>query len=139
MKLLAAPLMVALLCVVTTAQARITSYNVCYTKLLRVRRVIATPVLFVLEPERSVGLPVIDELGSHDPARLDRFALIVENFVGNGKPIAPAKIPVKIVITSYSIHYTKLYDSACGQSRLLPDGGATWLSALDRSRSYNFV
>ena len=54
---------------------RITSYNVCYTKLLR--------------------LELADDLG---------FPLLVRpSYVLGGQKM-------KIVITSYSIHYTKLYD-----------------------------
>ena len=55
--------------------ARITSYNVCYTKLLRSARCCAS---------------VLDPICMHPPCAVGRWGLFV--------------------ITSYSIHYTKLYD-----------------------------
>ena len=72
----------------TLAAARITSYNVCYTKLLRS----STP--------RSARCSARSSASRRSPPR------------SRTRP----------VITSYSIHYTKLYDAAAGL-KVLPDAG----------------
>ena len=66
---------------------RITSYNVCYTKLLR-----------LLMDETTVQ--VLDE---RDKSNTSKSYMWVQRGFYDGKPI---------VITSYSIHYTKLYEAA---------------------------
>ena len=63
---------------------RITSYNVCYTKLLRDYR---------FRMPASSGNP--SRSRSYDPGLLS---------------VAPAGSADNLVITSYSIHYTKLYE-----------------------------
>ena len=78
---------------------RITSYNVCYTKLLR----------FVKGDICDRAL--IDNLmQEHDVRGVVHFA--AESHVDNSitGPEAFVKTNVMGVITSYSIHYTKLYD-----------------------------
>ena len=80
------------------AYTRITSYNVCYTKLLRrARRFFAA--------QAGVQEPLAGEAMIHlAPATL-------EEELADGDASS--------VITSYSIHYTKLYDcGACWSHRL---------------------
>ena len=72
----------------TLAWTRITSYNVCYTKLLRPRTL----------------KRLLAEHGPDWPARV--LAAVRE-----GQPFAEA-FRAATVITSYSIHYTKLYELA---------------------------
>ena len=69
---------------------RITSYNVCYTKLLR----------YVYYAIRSHNIYVIegDQQTTNDALRIQKAgAKAIQVNTGN-------------VITSYSIHYTKLYE-----------------------------
>ena len=68
---------------------RITSYNVCYTKLLRIG---------------TIEFPPLWSLGFQQC----RYSYYPDSRV---KEIADTFRLKKIVITSYSIHYTKLYDS----------------------------
>ena len=77
---------------------RITSYNVCYTKLLRALR--SPPAGLIME----AAFTNIPAMGRHHYP-LVNFLLgwLVEAEFDN-----LAKI--RDVITSYSIHYTKLYD-----------------------------
>ena len=80
------------------ASYRITSYNVCYTKLLR---------------------------SSSSGARLSRSLWTGSTTDTAGRPASRASPPTsrpgyRCVITSYSIHYTKLYDQllkSCGGVR----------------------
>ena len=73
---------------------RITSYNVCYTKLLRNDHIMDMTFL---------------EAGSGDP---DKFCLLSQFFYVSGTNVSHAGTQAadKLVITSYSIHYTKLYE-----------------------------
>ena len=109
--------------------SRITSYNVCYTKLLRSLYLVigaAGCVVAAVMASRTVkgrmmldrwqlAVPVAGETYRHYiTARLTRTMGAV---LSGGTPLVEA---VKIsggvmenVITSYSIHYTKLYE--CGQ------------------------
>ena len=118
---------------------RITSYNVCYTKLLRSAGSVQEPVgspmyevkqgdtlyqialsqgvsinqLFQANPDLRWGLKTGQRLviPSHDPttwiAHPSRPDSIYSVFAHNGLT----------VITSYSIHYTKLYEKACTMHR----------------------
>ena len=74
---------------------RITSYNVCYTKLLRslFGQTLAKQVAQIL----AISSPTILEVGAGSGRLAADLLLALE---GQGK----------LVITSYSIHYTKLYD-----------------------------
>ena len=67
-------------------QPRITSYNVCYTKLLRTYASLRQQISFYKNPNTITDLLNLVEV------------------VGRKKDSNP------LVITSYSIHYTKLYD-----------------------------
>ena len=86
---------------------RITSYNVCYTKLLRNR-----PLLSL------VGKGVCFDTGGLDLKNASGMALMKKDMGGAAHVLALARLvmacrlPVRlqVVITSYSIHYTKLYD-----------------------------
>ena len=83
---------------ITKLYDRITSYNVCYTKLLRFVR------NFIPRHQDAIALftppaytsPELVELG-------EAKAFSTFNYHGGG-------IGYIYVITSYSIHYTKLYD-----------------------------
>ena len=83
---------------------RITSYNVCYTKLLRtdiVKPVInpqATPIPTATRDEDLMG----DVINIEWPSEIKLQPRI---------PMPELPVAQRIVITSYSIHYTKLYDS----------------------------
>ena len=72
--------------------ARITSYNVCYTKLFRIRY---HPIQDGWSPEQLKHMTIV---GSYRPEDITET-----DFLKNA-------IAFKSVITSYSIHYTKLYD-----------------------------
>ena len=72
---------------------RITSYNVCYTKLLRGRHA-----------RRRRDLGKGEGLGQ---MRLDELDALILTFLPDDLGTG-----VALVITSYSIHYTKLYEEA---------------------------
>ena len=78
---------------------RITSYNVCYTKLLR-------SFIFdvAMAPEFEVKVSKRDKVNKYaikvDQEMTDRYINGYKQRFGN-------------VITSYSIHYTKLYEEIC--------------------------
>ena len=79
---------------VTFEIGRITSYNVCYTKLLRNSQ------------PKTIGLILagnIPLVGFHDV-----LSVIIS---GNIAKVKLSSNDQQFVITSYSIHYTKLYDS----------------------------
>ena len=75
-----------------SCKLRITSYNVCYTKLLRVAYYYFNDAYRVYYSDRNA-------VRMADYIRLDLAANINGNLLRN-------------VITSYSIHYTKLYDAS---------------------------
>ena len=75
-------------------QCRITSYNVCYTKLLR-----------------SVYVQVGRQHGNEDRVRSARIVSQIFTVESCGRVYHR-------VITSYSIHYTKLYDRLRRRDRL---------------------
>ena len=88
---------------------RITSYNVCYTKLLR----------FIIEE------------GVEDVHSQVEF-LLTQELGDLGKKIHSGR---SRVITSYSIHYTKLYEGlGCGAKRRMASG-----AVIAARASYNFV
>ena len=71
---------------------RITSYNVCYTKLLRNDE--AQKIIEELGKLKA-EIPQLETELEAAQAKIDEYLVVIPNF---------------IVITSYSIHYTKLYD-----------------------------
>ena len=84
---------------------RITSYNVCYTKLLRHAAGIALSTnlpTYVLDPYFN-EVREITEFSQ----KLKRKATLAVYKAAEAKSFG---IIVGLVITSYSIHYTKLYD-----------------------------
>ena len=87
---------------------RITSYNVCYTKLLRTVNVNGTLELWdisaTLLAKNGIPKPANDAF-SISPIGIEAGSMIVVS--PDQKFIATS---VTDVITSYSIHYTKLYD-----------------------------
>ena len=100
---------------------RITSYNVCYTKLLRVVKNKVAPPFKKAEFEIRYGqgisrigeiidlaveLEIVKKSGS--------WFSYGETKLGQGREAAKdiIKDNPEFVITSYSIHYTKLYDSS---------------------------
>ena len=108
---------------------RITSYNVCYTKLLRV--IAASGTLAQIIPPSLVLIVLADQLGlsvgdMYAGALIPGLMLMVfyAVFIFIVTLVRPAWVPAlppeartlkggKLVITSYSIHYTKLYDQGC--------------------------
>ena len=82
--------------------ARITSYNVCYTKLLRVSFISRLSIRERFPDGWALALP-----------RGTRAELVQVSQISTGvdiQLILPESGPAGSVITSYSIHYTKLYD-----------------------------
>ena len=95
------------------SRARITSYNVCYTKLLRViplqKRGERWEALFGVDVDTEPGtypMYVVASLPTGHSYNL-RVDLTVR---GVQRPVERLTLPEGIVITSYSIHYTKLYE-----------------------------
>ena len=88
---------------------RITSYNVCYTKLLR----------DIGHPELAPDLGKIRSAGRHLLALINDI--------------------LDLVITSYSIHYTKLYDDGlrrpCEYFGLLGSSGSLFGELVQSGRS----
>ena len=84
---------------------RITSYNVCYTKLLR--KVALTRF------DDRIRVAGTAELAGFDAAipqaRQDTITMVLRDLFPEGGDFSQAN-----VITSYSIHYTKLYDVHVG-------------------------
>ena len=74
------------------SSCRITSYNVCYTKLLRVTEIVVRAIPLSLI---ALGIAVAFRSG-------------ILNIGAEGQ--------MMIVITSYSIHYTKLYEPRTSRS-----------------------
>ena len=100
---------------ISTEASRITSYNVCYTKLLRVEggRLVGR------EAERDTGLLLLgEELGSREPHTADAFKDVgVIAALGVGRvefgvdTVKERKGPEGLIggrITSYNVCYTKL-------------------------------
>ena len=85
---------------------RITSYNVCYTKLLRMKDAVES--WNKANPKEQIELK-IDVLPYDDLHN----KLLISLQAGTG---APDLADIEIVITSYSIHYTKLYEGCCNLS-----------------------
>ena len=127
-------------CVARQRDSRITSYNVCYTKLLRDEVLVE---LFLPGREFTVGI-------------LGEAALPVGEIVPRTPPVCVVSASPSVsrgsasgVITSYSIHYTKLYDFGVGGAAVgtgTVAGGAAPRSASQKARqvgkraaSYNFV
>ena len=88
--------------------SRITSYNVCYTKLLRLlfsALILAAQTCFYLGtrddgPDRRVVAGCV----------LTALAVLTKGPFGLAFPRIEQSLGRNSVITSYSIHYTKLYD-----------------------------
>ena len=83
-------------------KSRITSYNVCYTKLLRV---VFAPLYEVLR-RRGVRFEFFH--------RLENVRLSRPSPAPYDGPPHVAALEFDHVITSYSIHYTKLYETSSG-------------------------
>ena len=89
--------------------ARITSYNVCYTKLLRAAQTICSDETLLQGNNASPGTGVwtVSGVGGATSQAV---------FTDNASPTTKVSSlgqgvnALKCVITSYSIHYTKLYD-----------------------------
>ena len=77
--------------------ARITSYNVCYTKLLRAKGAFDAATAYANE-RVQFGKPI------------SAFQAIQWKLADMATEIDAARLLTYHVITSYSIHYTKLYD-----------------------------
>ena len=133
--------------------SRITSYNVCYTKLLRIIEGITfreeadeqtgyreKVVIETRDKTKSPAIKILSKTG--DSQRSYNIPVGAHISVENGDAIKAGSILVKIpravgkagditgglprvtelfearVITSYSIHYTKLYDNCCWTFKL---------------------
>ena len=106
---------------------RITSYNVCYTKLLRFEEAAMDLGANELTTFWRVTLPMI--MPGVLSGALLAFTLSLDDFVitffttGPGAstlPIYVYGLLRRIVITSYSIHYTKLYDLIMSELKIKP-------------------
>ena len=75
---------------------RITSYNVCYTKLLR------APCLLLPTRRKPTGFLQLAFYHHRSEYSINQYSL----------PAGVSATRRHIVITSYSIHYTKLYETA---------------------------
>ena len=129
------------ICAGLYGEGRITSYNVCYTKLLRPLAPYSVPVLKkkydqILETETTVYAHDVDlsyVVGEPVPALLSLivpyqgcdetqcFLPVTREFsLSTSQSVAAVSaVPVHdIVITSYSIHYTKLYETSSSQPLL---------------------
>ena len=110
-------------------ERRITSYNVCYTKLLRLLKPLDhRDTTLCVSAERALSRTLSGScnvpLGAY--AELSGRQLRLRAFVGapdGSRMIAGERTgstaDAETVITSYSIHYTKLYDCT-GRGALLP-------------------
>ena len=78
-------------------RARITSYNVCYTKLLRAKAVDRAIAAIAAGIGSTVNL-------------LDVPAVVIGGGMGE-RFFSDRQAQFESVITSYSIHYTKLYEA----------------------------
>ena len=101
---------------------RITSYNVCYTKLLRPRGDggLNPEHSGTAAPFQAVNEGVLDQ-GLENEARNRGLEGLAAYGLLQGEPSGPP------VITSYSIHYTKLYEA--GWSRYRTPVRNLWLCA----------
>ena len=89
----------------TDDEIRITSYNVCYTKLLRINlgaTAIGTTV---------TAAPGYPELATKHLSDITGIEFILAGDLIEATSDTGAYVLLSGVITSYSIHYTKLYDS----------------------------
>ena len=110
-------------------ESRITSYNVCYTKLLRLRRAVDKLVTLGKRGTLHARRQALSTL--KDPTLTDKlFTTIADRYKArNGGytrvmragfrygDSAPMAIIELVVITSYSIHYTKLYEVPSAAAR----------------------
>ena len=104
---------------------RITSYNVCYTKLLRIDPPVditeAMSRQMKAERREPIGreqgrAPALDHVGEVVPGHVGADPGHLGFGLGLGPRLVEAQPAGLVVVTSYSIHYTKLYDaevSAC--------------------------
>ena len=101
---------------------RITSYNVCYTKLLREREAGAQITGNQLGLDQS---RVDFSLEAFDRDKFAEYEKIANKVIAENNPVnlylvsrseAEEKLSRLTVITSYSIHYTKLYDCSLSKS-----------------------
>ena len=108
-----------------TSASRITSYNVCYTKLLRAEhekkfltldgesRQLSKDILLIWDEEKPVALAGIMG-GMNTEVSSGTVNVLLESAYFNPSSVRRTSkglnISTESVITSYSIHYTKLYD-----------------------------
>ena len=91
---------------------RITSYNVCYTKLLRTGLFIELPAGYEAQVRPRSGLAfkhgvtVLNTPGTIDADYRGEIGVILVNLSNTDFVVEDGER----VITSYSIHYTKLYE-----------------------------
>ena len=96
---------------------RITSYNVCYTKLLRIQDGAVLHTLYnksVVEIGDNVTVghnAIIHGAKIHKNVLIGMGAILLD-FAEVGENSIIAAGAILFVITSYSIHYTKLYEAA---------------------------
>ena len=112
--------------------SRITSYNVCYTKLLR----LVAEQLSWVSGESAKNWPHTHWVYTAKPRyRTPDQPCEIDAISPAGARIAFAQ--PQCVITSYSIHYTKLYDAPATplpQSMTIFMGRASLMSPTTRSR-----
>ena len=89
---------------------RITSYNVCYTKLLRTKDIALSLIFGSVAPASAPAgtVAVIHEYKAKGNLTKALYAIVGFD---DGLGIIIFGFAAAIVITSYSIHYTKLYET----------------------------
>ena len=92
---------------------RITSYNVCYTKLLRETFDAAELEEDLIEEVPAAVVQPAVAGGKVEGVEALKALLKALESDDVARSLKGMNISVNIVITSYSIHYTKLYDAVC--------------------------
>ena len=105
-------------------RTRITSYNVCYTKLLRIQNVVNNATVPVIETGAGICHTYLDATAD---------AAMATDITLNAKVQRPSvcnSMETMIVITSYSIHYTKLYDPPLLDAKIICNSNLIGLFSL---------